>query len=207
MFTLSFGRYTDTYLNSISIFQNKLLKKHMVTHSKSDEGRQHRCPDCNASFKRKDHLNRHITDLHSLIADKLFECSGYPGCNARFRSAGRLKQHLKLHEDNEMYACKNCGKKILRKKNLNIHMITCHGPASETNSQYPSLKCLACDFTYSHPSKLEAHLAANPDHNLHAALSSSEDSSCDEILDLSSTTSALLDEFVNSLLLSDSFLS
>ena len=192
--------------------QNKLLKKHMLTHEGEESARHHACPYCSASFKRKDHLNRHITDLHSLISDKLFECTGYTGCQARFQSAGRLKQHMKLHQDNEVYPCQNCGKKILRKKNLNIHMLTCQGVATanpltpeamsdESDFQHTSLKCLACDFTYIYPSELEAHLADSPDHNVHAALSH-ENNNCSDIMDLS-TTNALLDDFVTSLLLSD----
>lgn len=186
--------------------QNKLLKKHMVSHT--EETRSHACPYCSANFKRKDHLNRHITDLHSLVTDKLFECSE-PGCQARFQSAGRLKQHLKLHQDNGVYPCHNCGKKIMRKKNLNIHMLTCHGPAwtdskmCQAASEAP-LKCLACDFTYIHPSQLEAHLADNPEHNVHAALSS-ESTNCDDIMNMSNADE-LLDDFVTSLLLSDAFI-
>ena len=94
----------------------------------------------------------------------------------------------------------------MRKKNLNIHMLTCHGgpglaPGTDMTEAAP-LKCLACDFTYVDASKLEAHLAANPEHNVHAALSK-ESASCDDIMN---NSEELLDDFVTSLLLCDDFI-
>ena len=111
--------------------QNSLLRKHVSavheqTNDKNGGVRKFQCPYCPSQFKRKDHVDRHITHLHSIVPDaKLFECN-HPNCGKRFQSAGRLQQHSKLHQDNSTHPCPICGKTILRKKNLSIHMITCH---------------------------------------------------------------------------------
>ena len=111
--------------------QNSLLRKHVSavheqTNDKTGGVRKFQCPYCPSQFKRKDHVDRHITHLHSIVPDaKLFECN-HPNCGKRFQSAGRLQQHSKLHQDNSTHPCPICGKTILRKKNLSIHMITCH---------------------------------------------------------------------------------
>ena len=111
--------------------QNSLLRKHVsAVHEQTNDRvggiRKFQCPYCPSQFKRKDHVDRHITHLHSIVPDaKLFECT-YLNCGKRFQSAGRLQQHAKLHQDNATHPCPICRKSILRKKNLSIHMITCH---------------------------------------------------------------------------------
>ena len=112
--------------------QNSLLRKHVhAVHDQTNDrvnggSRKFQCPYCPSQFKRKDHVDRHITHLHSIVPDaKLFECT-FLNCGKRFQSAGRLQQHNKLHQDNRKHPCLICGKSILRKKNLSIHMITCH---------------------------------------------------------------------------------
>ena len=120
--------------------QNSLLRKHFsAVHEQTSDrfggNRKFQCPYCPSQFKRKDHADRHITHLHSIAPDaKLFECN-HPDCGKRFQSAGRLQQHSKLHQDNLTHPCPVCGKIILRKKNLSIHIITCHPNTSE------NLKC------------------------------------------------------------------
>ena len=117
--------------------QNSLLRKHISavheqTNDKAGGIRKFQCPYCPSQFKRKDHVDRHITHLHSIVPDaKLFECV-HPNCGKRFQSAGRLQQHSKLHQDNSTHPCPICGKTILRKKNLSIHIITCH-PSESVN--------------------------------------------------------------------------
>ena len=117
--------------------QNSLLRKHIsAVHEQTNDKvggiRKFQCPYCPSQFKRKDHVDRHITHLHSIVPDaKLFECV-HPNCGKRFQSAGRLQQHSKLHQDNSTHPCPICGKTILRKKNLSIHIITCH-PSESVN--------------------------------------------------------------------------
>lgn len=101
--------------------QSTLLRKH-ASSAHSGE-RRFACPYCPAAFKRKDHVDRHVTDTHSLVAE-LFECDV---CGGRFQSASRLKQHIKLHSDDSgvRQPCPVCGKTMLS-KNLVTHLNRAH---------------------------------------------------------------------------------
>ena len=104
-----------------TFLQATLLRKHMTSAHVGE--RKFSCPYCPATFKRKDHADRHITDTHSLVSE-LFECED---CGGRFQSASRLKQHSKLHHDeNVRKPCQVCGKKMLV-KNLMTHFQRVHG--------------------------------------------------------------------------------
>ena len=102
-----------------SFLQASLLRKHMSSAHAGE--RKFTCPYCPATFKRKDHADRHVTDTHSLVGE-LFECDV---CQGRFQSAARLKQHAKLHQDIRK-PCNLCGKKMLA-KNLMTHYQRAHG--------------------------------------------------------------------------------
>ena len=102
-----------------SFFQQKLLRKHFQSRHSDGDARRHVCPFCPASFKRKDHVTRHVTDTHSLVA-KLFDCSK---CDAKFQSASRLRQHERLHEDRGgFYECPVCKERIVRMKGFKKHL-------------------------------------------------------------------------------------
>ena len=117
--------------------QATLLRKHVASAHVGE--RKFSCPYCPATFKRKDHADRHVTDTHSLVAE-LFECEI---CKGRFQSSSRLKQHAKLHHDQTARKpCHICGKKMLA-KNLMTHYHRVHAaqPAAtfsrENSSSYP----------------------------------------------------------------------
>lgn len=100
--------------------QATLLRKHLSSAHEAE--RKFPCPYCPATFKRKDHADRHVTDTHSLVVE-LFECEV---CHGRFQSAARLKQHAKLHQDESIRkSCQLCGKKMLA-KNLVTHYQRAH---------------------------------------------------------------------------------
>lgn len=103
-----------------SFVQATLLRKHMASAHAGE--RKFTCPYCPATFKRKDHADRHVTDTHSLVGE-LFECEV---CHGRFQSASRLKQHAKLHHDQNLRKpCHLCGKTMLA-KNLMTHYLRAH---------------------------------------------------------------------------------
>ena len=108
-----------------SFAQNKLLQKHLAARH-SDE-RKHECPHCPQTFKRGDHLARHVSDTHSLV-DKLFECSAAEDCGLRFQSQRRLRQHENLHRAAaaNCSSCAECGKVFLKRANLAEHVAKAH---------------------------------------------------------------------------------
>jgi len=108
-------------------------------HSNDSDARRHVCPFCPASFKRKDHVTRHVTDTHSLVT-KLFDCST---CDAKFQSASHLRQHERLHEDRGgFYECPVCKERIVRKKGFKRHLDLHKKAATDevsTSGCFPSL--------------------------------------------------------------------
>ena len=108
-----------------SFAQNKLLQKHLAS-CHSDE-RKHECPHCPMTFKRADHLARHVSDTHSLV-DNLFECSVVEDCGARFQSQRRLRQHESHHRASaaNLSKCGDCGKLFSKRANLDLHFQQSH---------------------------------------------------------------------------------
>ena len=116
-----------------SFLQQKLLRKHFL--SRHGDARSHVCPFCPTSFKRKDHLTRHVTDTHSLVG-KLFDCSQ---CDAKFQSNERLRQHQRLHEDvGGFYECDVCKERIVRLKNFKKHLAS-HSIDTSSASRFVTL--------------------------------------------------------------------
>merc|ERR1711935_100174 len=120
-----------------------LLRKHVASAHAGE--RKFSCPYCPATFKRKDHADRHVTDTHSLVAE-LFECDV---CKGRFQSSARLKQHAKLHHDQAARKpCQICGKKMLA-KNLMTHYHRVHAaaPGAATSLTYPAVAATNTTFS------------------------------------------------------------
>ena len=118
-----------------SFAQNKLLQKHVAS-CHSDE-RKHECPHCPQTFKRADHLARHVSDGHSLV-DNLFECSVVEDCGARFQSQRRLRQHESHHKASSpnLSKCDECGKVFSKRANLDKHFQQSHVKAEAVTDAF-----------------------------------------------------------------------
>ncbi|KAK9671281.1 hypothetical protein RND81_12G019200 [Saponaria officinalis] len=102
------------------------LKQHMLSHSFE---RPFVCPvdDCNASYRRKDHLNRHLIQHEG----KLFKCP-VENCNKEFTVHGNVARHVKgfhegkpdvSHEEPKKHVCQKngCGKEFKYASQLQKH--------------------------------------------------------------------------------------
>jgi hypothetical protein len=56
----------------------------------TDKEQTHKCESCEAMFKRRDHLNRHISSVHD--GKKPFECDK---CDQKFSQLGDMKKHCR----------------------------------------------------------------------------------------------------------------
>lgn len=79
-----YGNCTKKYRTRFS------LKRHYLSHLGI---KQHQCPHCDKRFRLVQYLNEHI---YTHTGERPFVCT-FPGCNKRFRQAGKLSIHKKQH--------------------------------------------------------------------------------------------------------------
>jgi len=83
-FCCDFGNCTNKYRTKYS------LKRHYLSHMGV---KQHQCPYCEKRFSLTQYLQEHIY-IHT--GEMPFVCN-HPGCGKRFRQAGKLSIHKKIH--------------------------------------------------------------------------------------------------------------
>ncbi|KAJ1524575.1 hypothetical protein ONE63_011061 [Megalurothrips usitatus] len=90
---------------------------HLQAHGVS-LGKRHVCKECGTSFRRREHLDAHMT-AHS--QDRPFACET---CGRAFKRNEHLTRHRVLHSGDKQHVCADCGKSFFRKDHLMKHSQT-----------------------------------------------------------------------------------
>ena len=89
--TPAIKEYQCDYGNCAKKYRTRFsLKRHYLSHLGI---KQHQCPHCDKRFRLVQYLNEHI---YTHTGERPFACI-FPGCNKRFRQAGKLSIHKKQH--------------------------------------------------------------------------------------------------------------
>ena len=80
-----------------------------------------RCKYCEASFRYKSEIKRHILQH---IDEKPYRCS-YPTCNKAFKRSDTLLTHNRIHTNERPYLCdfKDCDLSFKSKSALRYHIL------------------------------------------------------------------------------------
>lgn len=96
-------------------------------------------PDCDKTFPRKDHLQRHVKNAHSdPVVERTCTCD-WRGCGKSFTSHGRLQRHKEAHESK--FYCTgygSCNEAFRKEKALKAHI----------KSQHLEVKPYPCTFVH-----------------------------------------------------------
>ena len=116
----------------------------MATHDEKN----HKCNRCDAAFKTKIRLSKHVERMHELNR-LLYKCDI---CNKDFKDKGYLSLHKKIHNgtDTKPHSCSICGDKFIFPNRLKFHMYTKHEKRLE-------IPCAICHKTFKQKRCLDKH--------------------------------------------------
>lgn len=80
------------------------------------------CPQCDATFRRRSDMNRHIRVVHE--KRRPFEC---PKCNNKFGEKSNMIKHVRMvHENIRTFKCKYCDAAFGQRGNCDAHVRAVH---------------------------------------------------------------------------------
>ena len=139
------------FLNCSAIFYHGAkLQRHIGSCHSSE--RPFKCTvvinnvECNKSYKRKEHLKRHLLTHKN---ERLFKCH-FPGCNLKFNVKHHVPKHFKCVHGPPQYQCDFCTEKFQKKRHLKKHMALKH------NELCPFV-CNECNRRFSRECDLKRH--------------------------------------------------
>ncbi len=101
----------------------KCLKRKRSSKNRVDETseRSLQCGHCDKTFRRRDHLNKHVLSVHT--SERRFCCHI---CSKRYTSPGTLRQHMNSSHSQKMLSCQYCDKTFARNDHMQKHIQGVH---------------------------------------------------------------------------------
>ena len=146
----------------------RCFTQHRLKHFRT---RIYQCTDCQATFKSKLAMKRHIRVEHLKLGPEKFECQicgkvvtqiamhmlihkdaryECEFCNKKFTKSAYYNEHIRIHKGEKPFQCHICDKKFNKKSNLNVHM-KYHEKHRDDEGNYLEIKPrgrLDCDGDY-----------------------------------------------------------
>ncbi|XP_026284873.1 zinc finger protein 236 [Frankliniella occidentalis] len=128
----------------IVITESGLVQTEMIKPDKQPGPRLHSCDQCNASFRKKNHLRNHLR-IHS--GERPFQCNI---CSRSFVSNGVLKTHILTHDAVKAFKCEICPTAFSTQGSLKRHQ--------SMHSDSKPFMCPYCHKTFKHKLACKKHI-------------------------------------------------
>jgi len=102
-------------------------------HPELVKSKDHKCHECNKTYKKINQLTSHQERIHSSSREKKYRCSL---CPALFASLGSVKSHEKIHSGVK-YICHICASQFTSQSRLIAHVKRLHAEGTESKVRKP----------------------------------------------------------------------
>ena len=111
----------DQVSSSSDEVNKKSRKRKRATIADETTERSLECGQCDKTFRRRDHLNKHVLSIHT--SERRFSCHI---CSKRYTSMGTLRQHMNNSHSQKMLSCQFCDKTFARNDHMQKHIQGVH---------------------------------------------------------------------------------